>query len=257
MLIKQKNDGTAELVTEPGLRTAVRMDGWGRVSGDAPLRPTICDDFVGDVIADQWAVAKGSDAACVDFAVVAGVNGVAQATMGAGAGASMAANGVQLHSQLSWKANSGGLVMETRVQLAAITNVALFVGFTDQIASLEMPFTLGGSDALTSNATDAVGFLFDTAADTDNWWAVGVANDVDGTKVNSGLAPTAATYDTLRVEVDTGGLAMFWINNTKIGTMSASVTPTVALTPVIAGFRRTASSTTVLADYVFAQSARA
>jgi hypothetical protein len=142
--------------------------------------------------------------------------------------------------------------------MSAIFSVCVFVGFTDQIGTLEMPFTLGAGDALTSNATDAVGVLFDTAADTDKWWLVGVANDVDATKQDSTLAPTANTFETWRIEVDRTGIATFYRNGVAIGTtMSGAVTATVPLTPVIAAFARSTTAKTIDADYVYVTQQRA
>lgn len=211
----------------------------------------IFDDFLGDVIADQWAVAKGSDVQCVDFAHEAGKNGVLKATTGDDAAATMAVNGVQLHRSLDWQADQGGLVLTARVKLDAITAVALFVGFTDQIAALEMPFTLGGSDALTSNASDACGFLFDTGADTDTIHLVGVKGDTDATKQNSALAMVADTYRTFQVQIGTDEKADFYIDGVKIGSkMSGALTKTVPLTPVIAAFARGAASRIVRADFI-------
>lgn len=218
------------------------------------------DDFEGDVIADQWGNAtKGSDGATVDFAISADVNGKVRGTTGAGAGGTMAANGIQLHRALNWKANQGGLSFEARVQVSAITNISFFVGLTDQIASLEAPVTSAASaDTITTNATDAVGFMFDTSMTTTKIWLVGVANDVDATAQNSLIAPVAATYITLRVDVTPAGVATFFINGVAAGTaMTGVVTATVALTPVVTVFTRTAASATMDVDYISVQALRA
>jgi hypothetical protein len=218
------------------------------------------DDFEGDVIADQWGNAtKGSDGATADFAILADVNGKVRGTTGAGAGGTMAANGIQIHRALNWKANQGGLSFEARIQTSAITNISYFVGFTDQIAALEAPITSAASaNTITTNATDAVGFMFDTSMTTANIWLVGVANDVDATAQNSAIAPVAATYITLRVEVTSAGVASFFINNVAVGTaMAGAVTATVALTPVVAVFTRTAASATMDIDYISVQALRA
>lgn len=216
------------------------------------------DDFVGKTLSTRFGTAAGSDGAAAAPAISAAAGGMVRGTTGAGAGASMAVNGVQLHSELNWKANAGGLVMEAKVKLSAITTQQLFVGFTDQVAALEAPIIgAGGGDGITTNATDAAGFLFDTTMTTTKFWCVGVANDVDGTSVNSGIAPVAATYNTLRVEIDTAGTATFYIDGVLVGTVATAVTPTVALTPVIAGFSRAAASRTIDADYVFVQQRRA
>lgn len=213
----------------------------------------LLDDFTGPTIdTTQWTLVKGSDAATVNFANAAGVNGRTVGTCGAGAGATMAVNGVELCSALQWQAQAGGMAMEARLQISAITNIALFVGFTDKI-TLEMPANGSGvADGVTTNANDCVGFLFDTAMTTKNLWLIGSAANVDATKQNSAIAPVAATDITLRVEVTKTGVANFFINGKSIGTlMSGAVTKTVSLTPVVAAFTRSAASATVNVDYVY------
>lgn len=218
------------------------------------------DDFLGDVLADQWNGRAGTDGACVAPIIGGSVlGGYVRLVGGAGAGADMATNGSQLDAGvLNWRTDNISFEMQFRIKLDTITSVAWFVGMTDQISALEMPFTLGPGDALTSNASDAVGVLFDTAADTDNWWLVGVANDVDATKQNSALAPTANVYETWRIQVTAAGVARFWRNKTLIGTsMTAAVRGTVLLTPVIAGFSRTAVVRRIDCDVIRMRSQRA
>lgn len=208
------------------------------------------DDFLGDTLnTDQSAIAKGSDGACVDFAIAAAVGGTIAGTTGAGAGATMAVNGIQVVQALNWQAGQGGLFMEARVKMDAITTVALFVGFGDQVAALEMPFTYSGT-TLTSNVTDGCGFLFDTAADTDNWKLVGVKQDVDATVQDIGIAPVAGAFETFRVAVDTTGQATFYRNGTLVGSAMANATRTaISLVPYIGGFSRAAASRVFTADY--------
>jgi hypothetical protein len=229
------------------------------VYGSGQIR--LYDDFLGDVIADQWNCRLGTDPQCITATISAAVGGEVAMTTGDDVAGSMAVNGVQLDSNLNWRGTVGvEMVFEVRVKLNAITNVALFVGLTDQVAALEMPFTLAAGDALTSNATDAVGWLFDTGADTDNWWLVGVANDVDATKQNSAIAPVAGTYETLRVQVLYDGSAVFYRNGIKVGTTMTGALrsyPTApTMTPVIAAFSRSTASRLVTADYVYLQQNR-
>src|SRR5690606_29469748 len=120
------------------------------------------------------------------------------------------------------------------------------------------PFTLGAGDTLTSNCTDGCGFLYDTAADTDEWCLVGVANGVDATKQFIGLTPTANVLETFRIEVNAStGAATFYRNGVKVGTtMTGATRIGVAHTPVIAGFSRTNVSRTFYADYLLMQGNR-
>lgn len=225
----------------------------------SPSAPATTDDFTGKTMSTNFTSHKGSDGGCVDFAINAAVNGTIRGTTGAGAGATMAVNGVQVDSGLIWQANQGGLYVEARLKLSQITTIQAFVGFTDQISALEAPVTgAGGGDTFTTNATDAVGFVFDTTMTTKNWWLVGVANDVDATQQNSALAPVAATYATFRVELDALGNATFFYNSKAVGTiMAAAVTKTIPLSIVVESFTRAAGSATVDIDYVSVGATRA
>lgn len=228
-------------------------------------RVVLMDDFLGDVIADQWNGRVGSNGSAtlpaVQLTATAIDNGRVLLKTGNDAGGTMALNGCQLDSALNWICNKGGLLFESRVRLnAGITSVAWFVGFTDQVAALEMPFTLAAGNVLTSNASNAVGFLFDTDADTDNWWAVGVADDVDATKQDLGVAPVSGTFETLRVDINRSGTAVFRRNGQVIGSVMTGAlqgpTSSDELTPVIAGFARGASQRQFEADYIYCEQNR-
>lgn len=222
------------------------------------------NDFLGGgqaystTVVDGWRSRKGSDAQCVDWTVTPAIEGTAVGTIG-DTTASMAVSGTQLDAGLSWKANQGNLMLEARVKMSQITLISVFIGFTDQTAALEMPIhSAGSADTITTNATDAVGFMFDTSMDTDRWLLVGVANDVDATLQDSGSAPVADTYAVFRIELSTAGVATFYYNGTAVGTTLVGPRATIALTPVIAGFNRDTSNTpTITADYVYVSADRA
>jgi hypothetical protein len=196
----------------------------------SPGKVVMFDDFLGDVVADQWNFTEGTDSTTSDGAIVEGVNGVYRLTPGDSAG-TVAADGAQLNSALNWKVGSG-LVFETRICLASIVSVSCFVGLTDT-KSLEQPiYSAASADTITTDATDAVGLFFDTAMSTDNWWLAGVANDVDATKLNTGFAPVASTYETFRLEIDSAGKADLYRNGAYVGSITSAVRTTIALTPV-------------------------
>ena len=254
--LKQTASGSLDFEDDLTSKIVQTLKPHGANYSDLGVRSTQFDDFNGKTISTIWDVQKGSDGACVDFAISAATNGMIRATMGAGAGASMAANGVQLCSALNWKAEQGNLVFEAKVKISAITNISVFVGLTDQVAALESPATLS-TTTFTTNATDAVGFLFDTAATTDTIRCVGVADGTDASHQDTGLAYVADTYKTFRIEVTTGGVASFYIDGAKVGSALAdAVSADVALTPVIASFTRSAASATIDADYIFVQQDR-
>lgn len=217
------------------------------------------DDFIGASISGQWTLSKGSDGSTANFAVLAALGGTVRATSGAGAGGTMAVNGVQLSSSLNLQANSanagainGGTFVEARLKLSAITNIQLFFGLTNQVAALQAPaIGAGGGDTFTYNAVDTVGFVFDTTMTTKNLWLVGNANSVAATAQNTGAAPVAATYTTLRVELDKNGNASFFRDGKAVGVlMAAAITKNVPLALVVEAFTRTAASATVDLDYI-------
>lgn len=231
----------------------------------SPDRVVLFDDFVrssqalSTTAVDGWRSTKGSDGQGVDWTITPDVNGKIVGVIG-DTTASMAVSGVQLDSGLNWKANQGDLVFQARVKMSQITTIAVFVGLTDQVSALEMPIhSAASANTITTNATDAVGFFFDTSMTADTWWIAGVANGTDATHQNTGIAPVADTYETFRIEVGTDGSAVFYRNGVVVGTkMIGAVTPTVALTPVIAGFNRDTTGTPSLtADYIAVSALRA
>lgn len=240
-------------------RRATRSRG-GFVSGDrgrerrfgGPHHVEFFDDFLGDVIADQWNFVEGTDSTTTDAAILAGgIGGVLRVTTG-DAGTGLAADMAQLTQALQWQASNGCLAIEGRFKLSAITNCYVFFGFTD-VVTLEAPIISAASaDTITTNATDAVGFMFDTRMSTDNWWAVGVATDVDATAQNLAVAPVADTYATFRIEINSSGVATFFYNGNVIGSrMTGAVTPAADLTPTFAVSKTSVTaSMTADIDYI-------
>lgn len=246
-------------------RGVIALGDTGRQFIISPQRAiTFFDDFEGGAQAysttpiDGWRSRVGSDGQVVAFTRTEALEGTVVGTIG-DTTASMAVSGVQLDRGLNWKANQGDLVFETRLKLSAIADIAVFFGFTDQVGALEMPIhSAASANTITTNATDGVGFMFDTSMDADTWWLVGVANNVDATAQNTSTAPVADTYAVFRIELSSTGVATFYYNGTAVGSaMTGAVTATVALTPVIAGFNRTTSGTpTITADYVYVSANR-
>jgi len=203
----------------------------------------------------QWLLTEGTDSATSDAAILAGgMGGILRMTTG-DAGTGYAADAEQMTAQaLQYQASNGNLVFETRIALSAITTCYVYVGFTDTIAgALEQPiFSAGSANTITTTASDAVGFFFDTGMDDDNWWVAGVAGDTDATHQDTGFAPVAATYEVLRIEVDTSGGAKFFRNGVQVGTaMSGAVTAATDLTPIITVSKLSVTASMTLdVDYV-------
>ena len=211
------------------------------------------DDFLGDLIKDEWNYVEGTDSATSSAAILAGgIGGQLRITTG-DAGTGLAADMAQLtHDVSQWQASNGGLAIEGRFKLSAISICYCFFGFTD-VGMLEAPIESAASaNTLTSNATDAVGFMFDTRMTDDNWWLVGVADDVDATHEDTGSAPVADTFATFRVEINSTGVATFYYNGANVGSaMTGAVTAANDLTPTFAVSKTSvAASMTAEIDYI-------
>src|SRR5215208_6580027 len=110
----------------------------------------IFDHFTGASLnTGLWTAVEGTDSATSAAALSSAPGGVLLLTTG-DAGTGAAADMEQIVSQLAYKASEGGLSMETRIKLSAITTCLLFVGFTDSL-SLEVPIESAASaNTLTS-----------------------------------------------------------------------------------------------------------
>jgi hypothetical protein len=192
---------------------------------------------------------NGSDAEAVDPVISA--NTLVMVTGDAGTG--FAADGTQAIGDTGYTLAAGAKVLEARLKLSAITTVSVFFGWTDQKAALEIPIESAASaDTITTNATDAIGFMFDTSMATDNIWLTGVNNDADETPQNSATSPVADTYITLRIETNTAGDATFYINGVIAGSQMTTAAATgVTLYPTLAASARTTASRTMTVDYLY------
>lgn len=240
-------DGDVTFTGTIGLDGQVDHDGWFGVF----------DDFIQQAITENdtpWVLNSGDDAEAIDPAINAQAGGVVRITTGDADGTT-ANDGSQLVAHIPVQAESGGLIFETRLHInTAVTTVSVIAGFTDT-TSLEEPFEISGG-TITANADDAVAFVFDTDATTDDEW---YACAVDGTTQDAGNAatgtgPTADTYQTLRIEVSAdGATCTFKIDGTTVATLSgdAGVSPDVSLYATVIACSTTTTQRTVDVDYVW------
>lgn len=218
------------------------------------------DDFIGDAVLTQYTEINGSDGQAVQ-AIQEEQFGVYQITSG-DAGTGVAADLEATYLSLEWQADQGGLMFETRLHLdSTITTTQVCAGFTDDVTTAELPFSVGGSDAVTSNASNAAMFCYDTGADTDEWFGLGVAGDTDATGQGAtGTAPVTDTYQVLRIEIDDGGAdCRFYIDGALAKTVTANcITPTALIAPgvVIHTEGGDTNSKVVDIDYLMVAAAR-
>jgi hypothetical protein len=215
----------------------------------------VFDDFLYQTITEAdtpWILNSGADPQALDPAISAQAGGVIRATTGDADGTT-ANDGSQLVCHIPLQAQSGGTFFETRLHInTAITDVSVFAGLTDSTA-LEEAFT-NSADVITSTASDAAGFLYDTDATTDEWWTLAVDSDTDDAgNAASGTAPVADTYQTLRMEISADGATIiFYIDGTAVATLTgdAGVSPDVNLYATVIACATTTTSKTVDIDYV-------
>lgn len=209
-------DGTNHFLEDPALRTIE----WS-------------DDFLGNTLNPTYGAAAGSDGDCAISLSGSFTDGLMTLSSGNDVAGTVGANGVVWNMGTRWmRASRGGCEVSFTSAIDGNTNVYMCLGLTDTTA-FEAPGALGGGDALSTDATDAVFFLFDTNADTDTVWLCGVANNVDATKQNSAFVPVANTAYIYTISIDPSGNARFFINNVQYGTtMANAVTTSVLLTPV-------------------------
>ena len=211
----------------------------------------LLDHFIGfSISAENWLTSLGTDDTCAAGIQATTQRGAARLTFGNDAAVSMAANGAQLSGARVWRPQDGTMLVESRFTLSSNTNVSMFIGFMDTTA-LTMPFTLGVGDVVTANTTDAVGIIYDTAADTDVVWGVGVKAGVVATAINLGNQPTSGGQVRWTVRVDKNGNASFFRNGISVGSLlSNAVTASVVLSPVACGFARNTTSKYLQLDYI-------
>lgn len=217
-------------------------------------RVTLWEDFDRSDLSG-WALQKGSDASAKLPAHIAGsaISAIRLETGNAVTG-TMAVNGSQINGRQLWRADRDGLVFEARTQIVGLAGNVCFIGLSVSGVSLQMPATLGAGNVMTVNSANFVGFLYDAAADTDNWWMVSALSST-GKKVDTGVAPSG--YVVLRAEIDTAGNATFFFNGALAGTISAAVSPTAVMALVASAYCRDTTDDRFLdLDYLYAEQIR-
>lgn len=212
--------------------------------------------------ADRWETTAGSGNATEKATTVANsVNGEVTMKSSDATGTTAQNATVFTASNLAYKAEKGGLVIEARVKINDIVEAYIFVGYTDAIGGtiVEHPIDFtDGTDTLISDATNACGIVFSGDATTLEWCHGGVKAGQDTTAAFSGSAPVNNTYVILRVEVSAAGAVQGFIDGTAVGTaVAAAVTAATPLTPIVVVSTTVTSGQTIMTmDYIWTQQNR-
>lgn len=153
--------------------------------------------------------------------------------------------------------------VEFRVRNDDIDGLNFYVGFSDATSeSGIIPFTYVAT-SLTSTASDAAGFLWDTDATTDYVYAVSCNNDSDGSVISTGNAIASdSIWKTYRIELRDNGSrtdAIFYMNNSGqainpiqdyVGMEIDALTRTDPLCVMVSCMNHEAAANTLDVDYI-------
>ena len=183
------------------------------------------DEFLGvGLDTSRFASLLGASGAVVSIAEGAG--GALRLATGNNATATIANNGVQVSTGMSYRPADGRIRLTTSVLLSSTTSRVVNIGLTDQRSVLEMPGTITGT-ALTSNATDAAILVLDTDATSANWQGFTVKADIDSAIQTSNVANSSTVYRRLEIEVSNAGDVIFRVSGKQFGsTITAGLDPT-------------------------------
>jgi len=227
-------------------------------SVDPSQKVTFFDDFIG-TISTPISSTAGSGTGNVAATISAGAGGRVTLTSASDDGAHSANVSTITLDVLDWRADQGGLILETSLEIDDVSEAVLFVGFTDTISTtVELPiYKTSGADTIDSDATNACGICYDVDGTTDEWFHGGVKAGTDTAATHSGSSPSDGTRVTLRVEVSSAGAVEGFVNGTSIGTATANaVTATTPLTPAIFIGNRSANQVIATIDYLWVQANR-
>jgi hypothetical protein len=216
------------------------------------------DHFVGPALnTSKWISLVGTDA---DISIVqpgTTARGVVAVNCGNDAGGTMALNGAQISSALCWQLNRGATSVEFWTNHSSTTQFAVFRGFTDQVAALQIPATLDASSVVVPNTANFVGVIYDSLAGG-NMRFISRTNSGTSQNVDTGIAPNTDTsaYVRWRIVCDLVGSAKLWYKASatdpwvQVGSLTSAIAQTVLLAGVAAQFGRSTSLRIMRYDYM-------
>lgn len=150
---------------------------------------------------------------------------------------------------------NGTLVLEVRLEMAALTARHVFAGFCTANADdcLE-PVTSTGTTI--TKVVPTVGFVFDSQLTSGAWhmpYLLATDSTQTSTTVQASQSPVAAESDILRVEIDPNGTARWLINGKLEQTKANAATTTTLLAGIVGVFSTTTTVSSVDLDYLLVE----
>ena len=181
------------------------------------------DHFIGDALdTNLWTATLPGTSDTIAISEVAG--GEVLITTG-----TVDDDSCMLSTAIIWNGTRNA-VAEARITMDDVSGTALFVGFTDAKDEANNSIAIHyAADALTTVATEAVGFVIDADHATSSIMCASVDSDVDGTPVDTAIDWADGETRNLRISIDTAGKAIFYINGTPVAQIAAAVTAATLL----------------------------
>jgi len=153
------------------------------------------------------------------------------------------------------------MAVEARVEMAALTDRRVFVGFSGTVADAQSTIVSGTTTTLTLTESNCVGFLYDSGLTTDIEWhmvhnggtTTGVTNSL---LLNSGDTPVATSMNVLRVEVDNNGTARWYVDGVLRKTLANAVSTTAVFGGCVGVVSTTTTVASVTVDYIAVEANR-
>lgn len=200
-----------------------------------------------------------SDSVCGVAAVEDGLNGQILLTSSDNADA----DAMYVTTEVCFKPSvNGTMTLETRLEMAALTARAVFVGFVGTMADAESDILTGSGTTLTLTAeADLCGFFFDSQLTTDTEWHMvhmgGATTGVtDSLLLNSGVTPVVNEMNILRVEIDNNGTARWYIDGVLLKTLETAVDPDEVFAACVGAANTAGTSVTMAIDYIAVEANR-
>jgi hypothetical protein len=208
----------------------------------APDTVAIFEDFLGDLVPDEWIAGSSDTGQATGTGVLAtsavpATNGIYRMTSSATSTQTPVGGAQSINTPPNWKADQGKMVgrplrFGTRLKIADLAKNNVFAGFTDTGGTELAVYDTGGG--IITPAADYAGWLKGggaAATGASLTWRLVAGKAGTDQVAASGVTPTTNVYDVLEVEVSTdGNVVTGFINGVaKAQIISAGITPTVAL----------------------------
>ena len=239
-------------------------------SGVGKIR--LFEDFLGgsDIAITDTDAIKTAAGVCGDFAVYGslaetdcGITLLGKASgYGRLAGTDEDGYGLAIGTEVSLSpALNGQIIVEARVEMAALTARNIFIGLIDTAAD-DIASPVACATTVITKAHECTGFLFASDLTATTTWhmpyLLAGTSTQTSTDVDASQVAVAGESDILRLVVNSDGGAEWWINGKLEQTVAAGLaaTPATLMAAIIGTFGTTTTATSVDVDYFLVEANR-